>query len=314
MSLNHDSASRSIVSTSAMSRDFIQDVIADANRAKAASAGGSTLGERCLGKIVSTQFYESSLRTKLSFESAALRLGASVLGGAAGETARSNSAFYESIKDSARLFSGYADVIVVRHSSTSAIQQYLAHATVPVINAGSGQGPGSEHPTQALVDLYTIYDELGRLDGLTILLMGSLMKRAARSFATAVACFSGVQLLLYTLAEFSFSTAEIAELESSGVSVRQVANLETAIAQAHVIYHAGLTNEAQTQMPEEFTLTARALSGCLREAVVLHPMPRLGSISVDVDCLPQAKYLENARNGVFVRMALLSRSLGVGLT
>lgn len=140
------------------------------------------------------------------------------------------------------------------------------------------------------------------------------MKRAARSFAAAIAFFSNVRLLLYVHPDYSFPDPDVTQLEARGASIQQVFSLADAIAQSDVIYHAGLTTEAQIQMTEDFTLTVRALAGCSEKLIILHPMPRLGSISVDVDHLPQAKYIQNGRNGVFVRMALLSRALGICLT
>jgi aspartate carbamoyltransferase catalytic subunit len=258
-------------------------------------------------RLLATHFGEPSLRTKLSFEAAHIKLGGKVLGASATDGERASSAILESLQDIARVMGSYADVIVVRHPQPSAVELFAEHADVPVINGGSGQGDGSEHPTQALLDLYTIHTTRESLDGLRLLLVGSPRKRAARSLLLGLAEFDNVDVRIFAPRGTWLSSFDERYLTERGVTLTRVEDPSSEYAAVDVIYHSGQAADCQAQLPEAFLLTAAALRREESTARVLHPLPRPGSISYDVDALPNALYFQSARNGLAVRMVLLAR-------
>lgn len=258
-------------------------------------------------RLLATHFAEPSLRTKLSFEAAHIRLGGQILGASASEGERAFSAMLETLQDTARVMGGFADVIVVRHPTAAAVQLFADCAEVPVINAGSGQGDGSEHPTQALLDLYTLFLERGSLDGLRLLLMGSPAKRAARSLLLGLAAFNAIDVAVFAPRGVWIAPADEDYLRGKGVTLRRVGDPAAEYRAVDVIYHSGQAADCQAQLSESFMLTAAALKNSGSQAHVLHPLPRPGSISYDVDELPNALYFKAARNGLAVRMVLLAR-------
>jgi aspartate carbamoyltransferase catalytic subunit len=296
----------SILSIRQFDREALEDIFSEAQTMAAylrEGSGPSLLRDR----LLATHFTEPSLRTKLSFEAAHIRLGGQILGSSATEGERAFSAILESLQDTARVISSYADVIVVRNPAPSAVQLFAEHAAVPVINAGSGQGAGSEHPTQALLDLYTIYRERETLDGLRLLIVGSPTKRASRSLLLALAMFDDVEVRIFAPAGSSLPTEDERYLGERGVRVLRVDDPTTEYGDVDVIYHSGQAGDCQAQLPEAFALTAAALKKSGTRAIVLHPLPRPGSISYDVDAMPNARYFQAARNGLAVRMVLLAR-------
>lgn len=258
-------------------------------------------------------FYEPSLRTQVSFEMAMLRLGGRTLGGGSMTGTRANSSHEESLADAARVLSGYADVVVLRHPSPGALAVFAAHSSVPVVNAGNGNGLGAEHPSQALCDLYTIRRHFGHIDGLTFCLLGSLQKRAVRSLLLGLAAYPQVVVLVPTSCPIPLLPQDRAYAEEHGVTVQDCDSVDDAICCSDVIYHGGLSADWQPQLGEEFFLTAARLRKARAAAIVMHPLPRPGSISVDVDGTPHARYFECARHGVAVRMALLKGVLAGGV-
>lgn len=267
------------------------------------------------GKIMASLFYEPSTRTRFSFESAMLRLGGSVI---ATEDAASfsSAAKGETLEDSIRVTSGYADVIVVRHPQKGAAARAAGAASVPVVNAGDGPG---QHPTQAILDLYTVERELGHVDGVTIAFAGDLKHgRTVRSLAYLLGKCRDVRAIFVSPAELAICPDILAYLDRHGVAHEETADLAYAAARADVLYQTRIQKERFAD-PAEY----ERLKGCYRVdadlvrsmkpgAIVMHPLPRVDEIAPEVDTLPQAAYFRQARYGLFARMAILEWVMGGG--
>lgn len=262
------------------------------------------------GKILATLFYEPSTRTRLSFESAMHRLDGGVISTPDAE-AQSSAVKGETIEDTARIVSNYADVIVMRHGEPGSVARAAAVSSVPVINAGDG-GKG-QHPTQALLDVYTIQKELGTPDGKIIAFAGALkFYRASRSLA--------ILLTLYKPAKFIFvSPPELAMLDDvkrvvsdAGIPFVDTDDYEATVKEADVLYQNRIPKE-YFDAPDEyetykgrFVLTRKIVDTMKDHAVVMHPLPRIDEIVPEVDDSPHAAYFRQSAYGVHVRMALLA--------
>ena len=261
-----------------------------------------------VGKILATLFFEPSTRTRLSFEAAMHRLGGTVISTAdAGAT--SSIAKGESLEDMVRVVSGYADIMVIRHPQAGAAARAAAAASVPVINAGDGVG---QHPTQALLDLYTIKKELGRVDGLRLGLCGDLQHgRTVHSLALLASRFDLRELVLIAPDGLQMPEDVTGQLHARGVPVRQVGgSLDEAIADLDVLYQTRLQRERLTDASVDATLagfriTPERMRRLPADAIVMHPLPRTGEIDPGVDDDPRAAYFRQVHNGLFVRMAIL---------
>ncbi|MDQ0569991.1 aspartate carbamoyltransferase catalytic subunit [Variovorax paradoxus] len=264
-------------------------------------------------KLLASFFFEPSLRTQASFEAAMLRLGGKVLGNGSSSGHRANSSHEESMADAARVMSSFADVIVFRHSSPNALPVFVENSAVPVINAGNGNGAGAEHPSQALCDLYTIQKHFGRLNGLSVSLLGNLQKRAIRSLVAGLGKYKEISLNIPRNLAFPLLDEDEKRARRDGLAINCFDTIEEVIANGDVIYHGGLAADWQPQLGEDHFLTATKLRAARSHSIVMHPLPRPGSIAIDVDQTRHAKYFECAANGVPVRMAvlesILSRSL-----
>jgi len=269
--------------------------------------------DRLHGRIMAALFYEPSTRTRLSFESAMARFGGATIGT---EAAHQFSSAYkgETLEDTVRMAAGYADVIVLRHDELGAAARAAAVSEVPVINAGDGPG---EHPTQALLDLYTIRTELGRLDGLHVVLCGDLrFGRTARSLALMLTLYRDVRLT-FVAPEVVQIGADIRErLDDLGIEYRLTDTLSTALAEADVVYQTRIQHE-RFRDPAEFSaargdtrIDAALMRQLPEHAIVMHPLPRVDEITPEVDADSRAAYFRQARNGVVIRMALLDMLLG----
>jgi len=267
---------------------------------------GETL-ERMRGKILSTLFYEPSTRTRLSFEAAMERLGGQVVSVA--EAKSSSAAKGESVHDTIKTVEGYADVIVLRHPQIGAAEEAASATERPVINAGDGAG---QHPTQSLLDLYTILEEQGKVDGLTVTLVGDLKHgRTVHSLADLLANYN-VRFQFVAPDALQMPT-EIAErLRGKGISVEESDDLGAALPATDVLYMTRIQRERfddpaeYDRLKDAFVLTRDMLSTAKESVTVMHPLPRVNEIATDVDALPGAAYFRQAANGVPVRMALLS--------
>ncbi len=265
------------------------------------------------GKILATIFYEPSTRTRLSFESAMLRLGGQVI---STENAREFSSAIkgETVEDTVMMASGYADAIVIRHFEQGAAARAAAVSPVPILNAGDGPG---EHPTQALLDLYTIQHELGRIDNLRIALVGDLRYgRTARSLALLSRLTTGVELIFVSPPQVPMGDDIRAALDTAGIPYRDEPNLAKVLPDVDVVYQTRVQKERFASEDEyraakgTYILDRSMYDRLNPNAVVMHPLPRVDEITTEVDTDPRSAYFRQARNGVFVRMALLNLVLG----
>lgn len=270
---------------------------------------GSRLME---GRIMATLFYEPSTRTRLSFEAAMIKLGGAILS-VENAGASSSAAKGESIEDTIRMVQNYADIIVLRHWESGAAHRAAAVAAVPIINAGDGN---REHPTQALLDVFTIRRELGRIDGLSIGLVGDLVHgRAAHSVALCLSRFKQITLYLVAPRELQVEPAMIDDLRGGGLNVIQVERLEDVARHLDVVYMTRVQRErfSSLELYERVRGTYRMDSAMLARlksnAIILHPLPRLDEIEPEVDADPRAAYFRQARHGLTIRMALIHHVL-----
>lgn len=264
------------------------------------------------GKVLAALFFEPSTRTRLSFESAMLRLGGGIISVASGAT--SSAAKGESIGDTALTVSQYADVIVMRHPQIGSAGEAAEVATVPVINAGDGAG---QHPTQALLDVYTIQKEIGRLDGIQVSLVGDL--KYGRTVHTLVELLSLYDLGLRLVSPESLKMPAdiVSNLKERGLEVIETDNLVEAAADSDLLYVTRIQKERFSDVNEYERLKgAYVIDNTLLEKVkegvsIMHPLPRVDEIATEVDSYKGAAYFRQVRNGIFVRMALLALVLGM---
>ncbi|XP_009145642.2 aspartate carbamoyltransferase, chloroplastic [Brassica rapa] len=269
----------------------------------------SSQSEILKGYLMATLFYEPSTRTRLSFESAMKRLGGEVL---TTENARefSSAAKGETLEDTIRTVEGYSDIIVMRHFESGAAKRAAATANIPVINAGDGPG---EHPTQALLDVYTIQSEIGKLDGISVALVGDLANgRTVRSLAYLLAKFKDVKIY-FVSPEIVKMKDDIKDyLTANGVEWEESSDLMEVASKCDVVYQTRIQRERFGERLDLYEaargkyIVDKALLGVMRKnAVIMHPLPRLDEITPDVDADPRAAYFRQAKNGLFIRMALL---------
>lgn len=259
------------------------------------------------GYVLATLFYEPSTRTRLSFETAMHRLGGDVISVA--EAAKSSSAAKgETLADAARVISGYADVIVQRHPAVGSAREAAIGATVPVINAGDGVG---EHPTQALLDLYTIQRERGQIDGLRVGLVGDLKHgRTVHSLARALAHWD-VTLTLISPPALAMPAAIIEQVRQQGLTAYETDDLAAAMAVCDVLYVTRIQRERfadpaeYEQLRGSYVVDRALIERTNPDVSIMHPLPRVDEIATDVDDLSGAAYFRQAANGVWVRMACL---------
>ena len=264
------------------------------------------------GKVLAALFFEPSTRTRLSFESAMLRLGGGIISVASGAT--SSAAKGESIGDTALTVSQYADVIVMRHPQIGSAGEAAEVATVPVINAGDGAG---QHPTQALLDVYTIQKEIGRLDGIQVSLVGDL--KYGRTVHTLVELLSLYDLGLRLVSPESLKMPAdiVSNLKERGLEVIETEDLVEAAADSDILYMTRIQKERFSDVNEYERLKgAYVIDNTLLEKVkegvaIMHPLPRVDEIAKEVDSYKGAAYFRQVRNGIFVRMALLALVLGM---
>lgn len=259
---------------------------------------------------MATMFFEASTRTRLSFESAMTRLGGTALGFS--ETKGTSVEKGENLADTVRVVESYADVLVIRHPLEGAARMAAEFAKVPVINAGSG---AEEHPTQALLDLYTIRKELGSIDGLDIGLIGDLRYgRTVHSLAYALSQYKARLFLISP--DILRMRREVLEEVSKRITVKESSSLTEHLKELDVIYMTRVQKERFADLAEyekvkgSLRLNAEELARAKKSAIVMHPLPRVDEIGSDVDATSHAKYFEQVRYGLIVRMALLGLVLG----
>lgn len=265
-------------------------------------------------KILATLFFEPSTRTRLSFESAMLRLGGQVLGFS--EANSSSAAKGETVGDTVRTVSQYADIIAMRHPKEGAPYAAVQMAEVPVINAGDG---GHNHPTQTLTDLLTIYRERGSLENFTIGFCGDLkFGRTVHSLVSALARYSGIRFVFISPEELKLPKYLMENtLDKLGLPYEETTSLEEAMPKLDVLYMTRVQrerffNEADyIRLKDTYILDTDKLKNAKKDLAILHPLPRVNEIAVDVDADPRARYFQQVANGRFVRMALIMKLLGL---
>ena len=306
--MTHSSAGpRHLLGVAAVARPWLDALCERAAAMRAPPRGALT------GRLLATLFYEPSTRTRLSFEAAMLRLGGGVI---STESARefSSAAKGENIEDTTRIVEGYADIIAVRYHERGGAERAAAVARVPIINAGDGPG---EHPTQALLDWFTLRREFGAVDGLRVALVGDLAYgRAARSLAMLLALARGVSLVFVAPPATPMGADVKAYLTARGVRWEESGDLTAAIRDVDAVYLTRVQKErfgsdlAAYEAARVYHFTPEMLAALPAHARILHPLPRVDEIAPAVDADPRAAYFRQAHNGMFVRMALLEWALG----
>ena len=267
----------------------------------------------CAHKQLATLFFEPSTRTRLSFESAMLGLGGSVLGFS--EASSSSTAKGETVQDTVHTVSCYADIIAMRHPKEGAPFAASMVSDVPIINAGDG---GHNHPTQTLTDMLTIHRELGRLENFTIGFCGDLkFGRTVHSLANALSRQTGIHFVFISPEELKMPDYTKSALEKKGLSYEETTSLEEAMPKLDVLYMTRVQkerffNEADyIRLKDTYILNPEKLETAKKEMCILHPLPRVNEITVDVDKDPRAAYWRQVKNGKFIRMALILKLLGI---
>ena len=268
---------------------------------------------KCDGKKIATLFFEPSTRTRLSFEAAMLELGGGVLGFSSAESSSASKG--ETVADTARVVSCYADIIAMRHPKEGAATVAAAKATVPVINAGDG---GHHHPTQTLTDLLTIHRLKGRLDHMTVGLCGDLkFGRTVHSLIKAMCRYTGVRFLLVSPPELRVPDYIRDDLVAGGFDFQEVERLEEAIGEMDVLYMTRVQRERffneedYIRLRDSYILNNGKMALAKEDMIVLHPLPRVNEIAPEVDDDPRARYFQQVLFGKYVRMALILTLLEV---
>ncbi|MDG2264607.1 MAG: aspartate carbamoyltransferase [Candidatus Marinamargulisbacteria bacterium] len=299
--------SNSVLSVAQMTDSAIQELFALTDKLK--SVGRSQLRQwnPLSGYLLSNLFFEASTRSRISFASAFQSLGGNV-DNTVGVVFSSISKG-ESLSDTIRVVQGYVDVIVLRHFTVGSARVAANNSTVPIINAGDGIG---EHPTQALLDLYTIYSETQRLSNLTIAIVGDLQNgRTVHSLVNLMGMYQQIHIVAVAPHELQLPDSSVQALRDQGVRVTQTSDFHKGIAEADVIYMTRLQrerfqSESDYERFEQLYILNRQLveSRCKPTVVIMHPLPRTSEISTDVDACQQASYFRQTDNGLYVRMAL----------
>jgi aspartate carbamoyltransferase catalytic subunit len=298
---------RDIISIKDFSREEINYIFKTAKTLEPQASKGSQM---LRGKILATLFYEASTRTRLSFESAMQRLGGSTIGFAEAEIASVKKG--ENLADTIRTVENYADVIALRHPLEGAARLAAEFSKVPILNGGSG---AEEHPTQALLDLYTMVKERGKIDGLKIALAGDLRYgRTVHSLAYALSLYD-IELFLVS-PETLKMRREVLQTIKERIPVTEKTSLEKIVPLVDVLYVTRIQKERFPDPAEyakvkgSYRVDLQSLSEAKKDLIILHPLPRLDEIAAEVDDTPYARYFQQVGNGIVVRMALLALILG----
>lgn len=290
-----------------LSRADIDLLLATAAKMETIHKNGGT--DLCRGKILAALFYEPSTRTRLSFETAMHRLGGSVI--SAEGIQFSSISKGETIEDTIRVIGGYADIIAMRHPEVGSADRAASVSPIPFINAGDGPG---QHPTQALLDLYTIQKERGSIDGLHVAMVGDLkFGRTVHSLTQLLSLFPSVHFTFVAPAQLPMPQKVTAMLKEKGMTYTETTDLQEGLA-ADVLYMTRVQKERFTdpneyeQLKLAYVLTGEHVKG--KNITVMHPLPRVGEIAEDVDTYAGAAFFREAHNGVPMRMALIAELLG----
>ncbi len=268
----------------------------------------------CDGKILATLFYEPSTRTRLSFEAAMLRLGGQVLGFS--EANSSSAAKGESVADTIKTVECYADIAAMRHPKEGAPKVASMHSTMPVINAGDG---GHQHPTQTLTDLLTIRNIKGTLSNLTIGICGDLkFGRTVHSLIKAMSRYENIKFILISPNELTIPKyIKVEVLEKNNIEFLEVERLEEVMQDLDILYMTRVQKERffneedYIRLKDSYILDKEKMEKAKKDMIVLHPLPRVNEIAVEIDTDPRACYFKQAKYGMYARMALIAKLLGV---
>jgi aspartate carbamoyltransferase catalytic subunit len=298
---------RDIISIEDFSREEINYILNRSQVMEPLAANGSDMLK---GKILASLFFEPSTRTRLSFEAAMLKLGGSTIGFADAEIASVRKG--ENLADTVRTVENYADIIALRHPLEGAAKLAAEFSKVPILNAGSG---AEEHPTQALMDLYTMQKEKRKIDGLKIALVGDLRYgRTVHSLAYALSLYN-IELHLISPESLRMRRGVIRAIRNK-ISIFEDTNLDNIIPQIDVLYVTRIQKERFPDPAEYakvkgiYKIDLKTLKNAKKDLIILHPLPRVDEIAAEVDSTPQARYFQQVWNGIVVRMALLVLVLG----
>ena len=301
---------RSLIDIATLTVAEIDELIATADDI---IANPEKYAHKCAGKKLATLFFEPSTRTRLSFEAAMYELGGNVLGFS--EANSSSAAQGESVADTAKTVSCYADIIAMRHPKEGAPLVASMNASIPVINAGDG---GHNHPTQTLADLLTIHREKGRFDNLTVGLCGDLkFGRTVHSLITALRRYKGIKFVLISPNELKLPDYVKASLEKEGFPYIETTDLEEVMPELDILYMTRVqqerffNEEEYLRLKDSYILTPEKLTTAKSDLSILHPLPRVNEISVAIDKDPRACYFKQVLYGKFMRMALILKLLEV---
>ena len=301
---------RSLIDINDLSNDEISRLIETANDI---IENPDKYAEKCKRKKLATLFYEPSTRTRLSFESAMLELGGSVIGFS--EASSSSSSKGESVADTARTVSCFADIIAMRHPKEGAPLVASMAASIPVINAGDG---GHNHPTQTLTDLITISKTKGRLDNMTVGLCGDLkFGRTVHSLINALSRYEGIKFVMISPEELTVPDYVLDVLQKKGIPYKETRSLDEAMPELDILYMTRVQrerffNEADyIRLKDSYILTPEKLKSAKEDLAILHPLPRVNEISTAVDSDPRACYFKQVLYGKYIRMALIMMLLEV---
>ena len=301
---------RSVINILDLSVEELDELIATANDI---IENPKKYSEKCRGLKLATLFFEPSTRTRLSCEAAMYELGGNVLGFS--EAQSSSAAKGESVADTAKTVSCYADIIAMRHPKEGAPLVAAMNASVPVINAGDG---GHNHPTQTLADLLTIYREKGGFENLTIGLCGDLkFGRTVHSLIDAMSRYAGVKFVLISPEELKVPSYVKQGMKDKGIPYTQTTDLESVMPELDILYMTRVQRERffneedYLRLKDSYILTPEKLAGAKKDLAILHPLPRVNEIAVAIDADPRACYFKQVLNGKFMRMALILKLLEV---
>ncbi len=302
---------KSLISPDDFTVEELQTVVNTAREMM--DTGMTAYQDLCRGKILATLFYEPSTRTKLSFESAMLRMGGSILG--FGDANTSSVAKGESIADTVRVISSYADIAVMRHHKEGAPKLAAQYATIPFINGGDG---GHQHPTQTLTDLLTVAKYKGEFKDQVVAFCGDLkFGRTVHSLIRTLARLQTKKIILVSPEELTLPQNLYRELLERGIKMEVVTCLEGIISEVDVLYMTRIQrerffNEADYQrLKDTYILDVHKLERAKSDMIIMHPLPRVNEIAYEIDNDPRAIYFKQAECGVYARMALMALQLGV---
>ena len=300
---------KSLIDILDLTTEEIDELIAVANDIIASPA---SYAEKCRGKKLATLFFEPSTRTRLSFEAAMIELGGSVIGFS--EAQSSSASKGESVADTAKVISCYADIIAMRHPKEGAPYVAAENATIPVINAGDG---GHNHPTQTLTDLLTITREKGKIDGLTVGFCGDLkFGRTVHSLISALSRYENVKIVLISPNELripDYIRTDV--LDKKSISYEETRDLEAVMPRLDVLYMTRVQRERffneedYLRLKDSYILTPQKLTNAKSDLSILHPLPRVNEISAAIDKDPRAAYFRQVLYGKYIRMALIMKLL-----